>query len=252
MKSDDLSTAANPAAAKPNQDTQAATTAWWFTSAKLIAALGSVGGVLLHLIGYISHLSYMSAWGLESGAFRKDLDEILLMGYLAIMDRSNNALLLIGEQIWTILGFWIALAGYAFLIFRLDKTDKREKVKQFFQGSPDWVPDLLKSVLGSTMTLALFPAGLFFVLFVTALPVSISDSFGKSLVDAEYKKFIAGCDHVTRGNRCLEIRKDGKLIAHGFVIDSSASHIALFDVDLQRARTIMREGTELIADSRPK
>lgn len=252
MKPDDLPTAANPAAAKPNQDKQEATTAWWFSFAKLVAALGSVGGVLLHLIGYISHLSYMSAWGLESGPFRKDLDEILLMGYLAIMDRSNNALSLIGDQKWTILGVWIALTGYAFLIFRLDTTDKREKAKHFFQRLPNWVSDLLRSVLGSTITFALFPAGLIFVLFVTALPVSIGDSFGKSLADTEYKKFVAGCEHVTSGNRCLEIRKDGKLIAHGFVIDSSASHIAFFDVDLQRARTIVREGTELIADSRSK
>lgn len=252
MKPDDLPTAANPAAAKPNQDTEAVTTAWWSTSAKLIAALGSVGGVLLHLIGYIGHLSYMSAWGLESGPFRKDLDEILLMGHLAIMDRSNNALSLMGEQVWMLLGVWIALTGYAFLIFRLDRIDKREKLKQFFLRSPDWVPDLLRSIFGSTMTLALFPAGLLFVLFVTALPVSIGDGFGKSLVATEYKKFVAGCEHVTQGNRCVEIRKDGKLIAHGFVIDSSASHIALFDVDLQRARTIVREGTELIADSRSK
>lgn len=252
MKPDDLPTAANPAAAKPNQDKQEAPTAWWFSFVKLVAALGSVGGVLLHLIGYIGHLSYMSAWGLESGPFRKDLDEILLMGYLAIMDRSNNALSLIGDQKWTILGVWIALTGYAFLIFRLDTTDKRDRAKHFFQRLPDWVSDLLRSVLGSTMTFALFPAGLFFVLFVTALPVSIGNSFGNSLADTEYKKFVAGCEHVTRGNRCLEIRKDGKLIAHGFVIDSSASHIALFDVDLQRARTIVREGTEVIADSRSK
>lgn len=251
MKPDDLPTAVNPTAVKPNQETRAATTAW-FSFAKLIAALGSIGGVLLHLIGYISYLSYISAWGLESGPFHKDIDEILFMGYLAIMERSNNALSLIGEQKWAIFGIWIALTIYAMLIFRQDKTETRVKAKQFFQRLPNWVPDLLGSVLGATATLALFPVGLLFVLVVTVLPVSIGDSFGKSLADVDYKKFIAGCEHVTQGNRCLEIKKDGKLIAHGFVIDSSASHIALFDVDLQRARTIVREGTELIADSRPK
>lgn len=248
MKPDDLPSAVNPAAAKPNQETQAPTTAW-FSFAKLIAALASIGGVLLHLIGYISYLSYISAWGLESGPFHKDIDEILFMGYLAIMDRSNNALSLIGEQKWPIFGFWIALTVYAFLMFRQDKSDTREKAKRIFQRLPNWVPDLLGSVLGSTLTLALFPVGLLFVLVVTALPVGIGDSFGKSLADTNYKKFVAGCENVTRGNRCLEIRKDGKLVAHGFVIDSSASHIALFDVDLQRARTVVREGTELIADN---
>lgn len=250
MNPNHLPTAANLAAAKQNQDTQAAPAVWWATFAKLVAALGGIGGVLLHLIGYIGHLSYMSAWGLESGPFRKDLDEILFMGYLAIMDRSSNALSLIGEHIWAILMFWIALTGYAFLVFRLDKTDKHKKVKQLFKGSPDWVPDLLKSFFGSTATCALFPAGLFFVLFITALPVSIGNSFGKSLADIELKKFISGCERVTRGSRCVEIRKDGNPIGHGFVIESSASHIALFDVDLQRARTIVRDGTELIADTR--
>lgn len=240
---------AQPEEAKPNREIQVATTGRWLSFAKLVAALGSVGGLLLHLIGYIGHLSYLSAWGLEAGPFRKDLDEILLMGYLAIMDRSNVAISLLSTQIWTVMGAWVALTGYAFLLFRLDSNEKWEMAKRFLQALPPWAPDLLRSILGATLTFALLPAGLLFVLFLTALPVSIGDSFGQSLADTEYKKFVAGCEHVNRGNRCLEIRKDGKRVAHGFVIDSSTSHIALFDVDLQRARTIVREGTELIADS---
>lgn len=207
MKPDDLPTSANPTVAKPNPDKQPATTTLWFSFAKLIATLGSIGGVLLHLIGYISYLSYMSAWGLESGPFHKDIDEVLFMGYLAIMDGSNHALSLIGGHVWAILVVWLSLTAYAFLIFRQDKSDTREKAKQIFQRLPNWVPDLLGSVLGSTLTLALFPIGLLFVLVVTTLPVSIGDSFGRSLADSQYKKSLPD---VSMSLKVIVVLKSGK------------------------------------------
>ena len=57
-----------------------------------------------------------------------------------------------------------------------------------------------------------------------------------------------GCDAQPSGRRCIDLRKDGKTFARGFPIDSSESHIALFDVIEKRARALERDGTELLVD----
>jgi hypothetical protein len=62
------------------------------------------------------------------------------------------------------------------------------------------------------------------------------------------KEFNKGCwpDKVKLDYLCSDISRDGKLLARGFLIDSSASHIALYDVDVKKARLFERDKTEVI------
>lgn len=77
---------------------------------------------------------------------------------------------------------------------------------------------------------------------------AISPGYGRSAAQVENRRFVDDCAAVSSGNQCFEVLKNGKRVAYGFRIDSSIIHIGLFDVDTKRARAILREGTELIAD----
>ena len=46
---------------------------------------------------------------------------------------------------------------------------------------------------------------------------------------------------------CIELRKDEKVISKGFVLDTSASYVAIFDTQIQRSRVIPLENIELLA-----
>lgn len=223
----------------------------WSPLAKVLAALGAVGGLLLHLIGHIGHLSYIAEWGLDPGIFPKPLDEIMVLGYIAIMERSVSILSLLGDQIWRILGIWMVITGYVYVVWRLEKSARREKATKILERLPERFVDLSKSALGSALVLAVIPAGLYLVAVTTVIPAALGDSYGRSSAQKEYRRFVEGCTNTSGGSHCFEVMKDGKRIAHGFLIDSSTTHIALFDVDTKRARAIVREGTEVIADERP-
>lgn len=222
----------------------------WASLAKILAALGTVGGLLLHLIGHIGHQSYIAEWGLDPGIFPKPLDEIMVFGYIAIMDRSISILSLLGNQKWQILGIWAAITVYVYVVWYLEKSAKREKVTKIFERLPERLADLLKSALGTALILAVFPAGLYLVAVGTVIPAALGDSYGRSSAQEEYRRFVLGCAPVSGGSHCFDVLKNGKRIAYGYLIDSSATHIALFDVEAKRARAILREGTELLADER--
>lgn len=222
----------------------------WASLAKILAAFGTVGGLLLHLIGRIAQQSYVSEWGLDPGLFPKPLDEIMVLGYFAVMDRSISILSLLANQKWQILGIWAAITVYVYVIWLLEKSPKREQVTRLFKSLPERLADLLKSALGTALVLAVFPAGLYLVAVGTVIPAALGDSYGRSAAQGEYRRFVNGCAAATGGDHCFEVLKNGKRVAYGFRIDSSATHIGLFDVDAKRARAILREETELIADQR--
>jgi len=222
----------------------------WASLAKILAAFGTVGGLLLHLIGHIAHQSYISEWGLDPGIFPKPLDEIMVLGYFAIMERSISILSLLGNQKWQILGIWAAITVYVYVVWYLEKSPKREQVTRLFKSLPERLVDLLKSALGTALVLAVFPAGLYLVAVGTVIPAALGDSYGRSAAQGEYRRFVNGCAAASSGDHCFEVLKNGKRVAYGFRIDSSTTHVGLFDVDAKRARAILREGTELIADQR--
>lgn len=219
----------------------------WASLAKILATVGTVGGLLLHLVGHIAHESYLTAWGIDPGLFPKPVDDIVMTGYLAVMDRSVSILTVLETEGRKL--FWpgIALTAYVYVILRLSRSDKREKTLRVLQRVPHWTSDLAKSLVATAIVLAGFPVALVLALMFMMIPAVFGDTFGHSLAEKEYKAYLSGCKQSIRNNKCFELRKDGKSLAHGFLIDSSQTHIALFDINEMRARALERAGTEFLA-----
>lgn len=249
MKPDDLKPAADQSGnvpTDPPQPKQAEFT--WASLAKIMAAVGTVGGLVMHLVGYITHQSYLTAWGIDPGLFPKAVDDIAMTGYYAVIDRSASILSIMKDEAWKLLGPGVAIMVYAFILLRLSKSEKRKKIVRVFQQIPDWVSDLAKSLGVTTVVLGSVPIALFLTIFALFVPAIFGHTYGISLAEREQKTYMAGCTQAG-SSKCIELRKDGKTIARGFTLESSTSHLAIFDVHEMRARAIERAGTELIADT---
>ena len=80
-------------------------------------------------------------------------------------------------------------------------------------------------------------------------PSVLGEASGTAHAKRETLDFKKGCENSKQP--CIELRKGGEVLGSGFVLDSSSSHIAIFDALLQRARIIPRDAVELISGRTP-
>lgn len=222
----------------------------WGALAKLLAGIGAVGGIILHLMGYVSYQAYLTAWGIDPGLFPKPTDATVINGYYAFMERTVTLFSAVRQGTGYFLGAIAAVTFYVFILLRINKSNSNSnyKIRRLAQRAPGWGRDLAKSLLLTFTMLAGVPIALFFAVFVLTVPAILGQNFGQSAAKNEMALFRMGCDVQPDGRRCVDLRKDGKTIARGFPIDSSESHMALFDVAEKRARALERDGTELLVD----
>lgn len=201
------------------------------------------------MTGYITHQTYLTAWGVDPGLFPKPANEIIMTGYFAIIDRSVSILSAFQKEATILLGSGIAITGYAFVLLRFRRSEKRERALHVLQRTPEWLGDLAKSMGVTLVVLAGVPVALFSTVFVLAIPAYFGNSFGHSHAEKEKVTFMAGCSATLITTKCIEIWKEGRPIARGFLIESSPTHIAVFDVDQMQTRALERAGSELVADT---
>lgn len=218
----------------------------WSSFATVIAALGTIGGLVFHLMGYISHHTYLSAWGIDPGLFPKATDATIIDGFYAFIDRSAMVMSAIQDGAGKFLTAGVMVAVYLFVLFRAGKSERAgERARWLSNSVPAWLGDVGRSLMLTFLTIFGIPVALVFIVFVLAIPAVFAERFGYSQAEREMAKFLRGCELASGVGRCVELQKDGKTIARGFLIESSESHVALFDVAMQRARAIERAGTEL-------
>jgi hypothetical protein len=220
---------------------------------KILAAVGISAGGLLHLIGAATHRTYLSALRVDPGLFPKAADWTVINGYYATIDRFAAAFGFIMSKA-TPAFFAVALiAGYAFAVqqfgqFIERKTSGKRLPPSWLVG---WRGDMMKALLGTTIVSGAIPLALVaFILFMAA-PVAIGESAGLEAARRDIDRFKRGCDAATERTGCVELRKGTDVLVHGFPIESTDSHIAVFDVQTQRARAIERAGTGLLGDVPP-
>lgn len=222
----------------------------WSTVAKILAATGAVGGLVLHLIGYVSHQFYLGAWGIDSGLFPQQTDDIIVLGYYAFVDRVASIFSTLNySQFWSWLGIGLLLTIYIFTVYKFARWLSNNKTIHLVKKIPGWISELSKIFALTIMTLAGIPVALFFAVFFLAIPAFLGENFGKTHAERQLTTFVMGCNQDSSAHMCIELCKDKISLARGFLIESSESHIAVFDVNRKRALAFEREGTELIADT---
>lgn len=223
----------------------------WGVLAKLFAGIAAVGGLVLHMMGYISHRTYLSAWGLDPGLFPKPADAIIIHGFYAVVDRTVTMLTVINESGEKLLLAVIAMATLLFIsvgVSRIGGSGQDTRIHRYFSRLPKWCGDLFASMAVAFSALAVVPVVLAFAVIVLAIPALLGENYGQVAATRERASYEPGCQKKAGAPRCVELRKDGKIAVRGFLIESSESHIAMFDVAEKRARALERSGTELFAD----
>lgn len=218
--------------------------------AKVFATISAVGGLVLHLMGYVSHIFYLGGLGVDSSLFPQKTDETIILGYYTLIDRTATIFTAITPtQLWKLLGIGLLVTLYVFAVIRIARSPSSNKAFHIIRKIPAWLNDLGKSFLLTFLALAGVPVALLLVVFILTIPAIFGESFGKEQAEHQLKKYTHGCAQAAPTSVCIELCKTDKLLARGFLIEGSESHIAIFDINQKRALTFERDGTQLFADS---
>jgi hypothetical protein len=185
----------------------------------------------------------MRRWAVDADLFPKATDWILSNGYNGLVTFGIQSLVAIFQNFWWMPLASIPLGAYVWLLLSPLGLD-RLQTKQW-EWLRTWWGKVVGYILKTLLILIFFPFALLLVVLVAAIPAVVAESVGKSAAEQEQADFRLGCEKSKAV--CVQFLEAGNEVAKGYILDSSPSHIALFDVSLQRSRTLAREGLEGVA-----
>lgn len=226
------------------------------TFLKFIATAIAGGSIALHFLGHISHETYLTQFGLDAEIFPKSIYWNEVHGYYAFFERGTTITIAffenVGKQWKAFLAITIVLSAYLFAALMASKLIEANKTKTWTVKFPQWIKALILSVSVSFGIFSAIPIAMLAIMIFWALPGLIAESYGKVAAQKDFSAFIKGCDTPEKGYSCFELIKDKTIIAKGFLIDSSDSHIAFFDANTKHAQIFERKGTEFVVISSSK
>lgn len=216
----------------------------WTVLAGLMSGLSAVAALALHFVGMVAHRSYLSYWGLDADLFPKANDWMLMNGYYSIFHRSVAALSAIYAQLLILPLVAVLIALY--VSFLLSPSDFG--VSRFFslvERVPVRLRGFVRRAAVTFLITLILPLVLYALTVFLAVPALIGETAGTAIGEQHSMEFDKGC--AKSRQKCVELRRNGSAIATGYVIDSSTAHIAIYDTDLNRARSLPRDGVEVVA-----
>lgn len=213
------------------------------TLLSIAAATAAFGTVALHFLGDAAHRAYLSAWGIDSGLFPKASDWLIINGYYVLFERFFAFLRAAASNLLVFFGTAVGAGLYVFVLLTPLGTPNASRW-QWFERRPPWLRRLLRQTTLTALVIGLLPLALVVVTAFMAIPAIVGETAGRAIAEREEVEYLNGC--VTAKYSCVEVLKDGTPIANGFIMESSVSHLAIFDTDLKRARLLSREGTQIL------
>lgn len=220
----------------------------WVKFAKALIGASAIGGVALHLIGYVYLDTYLSVWGINTELFPKPVDLLIIHGYYALMDRAISVSTLLLNNWKELLVPALFFATYLFLLIQLGKSEKTKKFKKTPRKFPTWVKDAIFSITFTGVVYVTVPVVLILGVALVIVPVTIGYSSGNTNGKNDLATFQHGCTSLKTNKTCITLMKEGKAISYGYLIDSSETHLALFDPKTKQTTIFERGGTLLMAD----
>lgn len=217
--------------------------------AKFSALTTTFVGVALHLMGSAYHRIYLATWGIDTGLFQKSTDWILVSAYYVLIDRTALVILQISKYVtaFAVIGLLITLALW---MNRLPRVPASDEATRSYRRMPASLESLLYSAVQTYTGFAALLIAPLLIFLVLIFPPLQGELVGESIAEEHMQALENGCPERHTTVRCVTVLRNGQSIAHGFVIDSSTTHIAIFDVATREARAIERHGLELKAEHR--
>lgn len=213
---------------------------------KVTGGFAVLASLLMHLVGTAASDAYLREWGVEITLFPRGVDRIQIDGYLwllvsgvklwvVVLENAVELLLLAGVVVL----YWMLLTG-------LSSTGGDSAAPAWLARVRPWVTTLVRSTAIYVLVVAglvLTVAATYLASVALAQPFVLADRLGREHAQSHRTAFEKGCRANTRP-QCFELRRGSERIARGLLIDSSAEHIAFFDVDTGRVRVLPRKDLE--------
>lgn len=219
----------------------------WPAMLRVLTVFIAVGTVALHLIGAVRHRQYLRFWGVDAGLFPKATDWILINGYYGVFDRFTAILKTISSNLLWLVVATLLIGVYVFVL-QTPVPEAPGKVTAWILKRPKWQQRLFRSLMFTALGMAMMPLTLVLLTALMVIPAALGESGGAAVAASQRAELAKGCEQAKAV--CTEIKKDGAVIAKGFVLDTSASYVAIFDTELQRSRVIPLEKMELVSSPR--
>lgn len=173
---------------------------------------------------------------------------MLITGFYAVLEQSILLSVSLTHSWHHLL---LAVIALVLLVYFVDVvTDKgADRMVRLVRASPAWCAPVIKSLLIALMTAAAAILAMFSVVALMAIPALVGESAALKSAGERRADYAKGCEHST--SRCVEVARAGQPIVVGYLLESSPSHLALFDVALQRGRTLRREEAETVSTKEP-
>ena len=212
-------------------------------------ALTAVGAVALHFLGEVTHRFYLNAWGIDAEMFPKSADKLLINGYYILFGQSVAALRGIYENLLMFGGVAIGLGVYVFILTS-PVVSLNALAPAWLSSWPAWSRRLIRTVSLTALGVWLLPFALFLLMALMVVPAAMGENAARSAAKRDRAEFAHGC---VDGRKvvCVELRNAKGAVVQGFLLDSSMTHLAIFDTEAKRARVIERSGTELLTRGVP-
>lgn len=213
-----------------------------------VAALVAMGTVLLHMVGALMHVQYLSFWGIDADLFPKSTEWTLLRGYYGVFERFIAILSAVRTELLVFFAAAVALALYFAILFN-PQSFGAETAGGLIERLPARGRGFVRRLLTGFMLLLLLPCLMLFLVVPMGALGAVGETAGRALAERNAEDFRRGCDQSKA--QCIELRRDGIVFSTGYLLDSSVSHIAVFDVGLGRARALPRDGIEMVTTRQP-
>jgi len=200
-------------------------------------------------MGDANHTTYLSLWGLDAGLFPKASDWTLMAGYSTAFERGVAIVKLLGANVAWSLGAVLVFSLYVALVQSPPGTGPR-KQPAWLERRSERVRRFASRALAALLFVSASWLLLIALLVLAAIPAVVGATAAKAAVEREMQDFTKGCDKAAAG--CIQLKKGNEVVGIGFILDSSPTHIAIFDVLQRSARAIPREGVESLAMRAPK
>ena len=220
----------------------------WPTTLSLLTALVATGTVTLHLIGDVRHRHYLMYWNVDAGLFPKSADWILINGYYGVVDRFASILAsIVGNLHW--LAVATVILGVYFFVLLSPTMGALGKAPDWLLRQPEWRRRLIRQMMLTAIVISVVPCALFVLTAFMVVPAALGEAAGKAAAESQAVEYLKGC----QASRipCVEVQREGKVIGTGFVLDSSPSHLAIFDAQIQRGRILALEKIEVLSTRMP-
>lgn len=212
-----------------------------------LAVAGGYCVYAMHLAGKTMHEHYLGLFGIDANLFPRSLDDIATLGQMGLLERLITFFMAVLQALEKqgLIVLAVMTAVLFILLFLIRKFPKQSSLPNWAKNMPGWAGDAGKSLAMSVLAMAVFLEVFAFGLVMLMMPVSMGQSAGAKLYESEMQVFQAGCRTAKTAQRCVQLLKQGRIQMQGYVIDSSPTHIAIYDVKLKQARAVERNGLEL-------